>query len=116
MSNTRELLAAYSARHHGVVSLQKARDLGVSAAEIKNFLRSGRLERRATEVYAVSGSPSTWHQRAMVATASSSGWASHRTAAALWGLDGFTRRQIEVLTSMVAVATATDGRSTRPAV
>jgi hypothetical protein len=34
----------------------------------------------------------------MVATAASSGWASHRTAAALWALDGFSRRQIEVLT------------------
>lgn len=34
----------------------------------------------------------------MVAATSTAGWASHRTAAALWRLDGFDPRQIEVLT------------------
>jgi REase_MTES_1575 len=37
--------------------------------------------------------PDTWHQRAMVATLTTRGVASHSTAARLHGLDGFGRRE-----------------------
>ncbi len=43
----------------------------------------------APEVFVVRGTPGGWHQRLAVATVSGDAWASHRTAAALWQLDGF---------------------------
>lgn len=98
MPDAWERLAQYASAHHGVISLGAARTLDVSYDELRTVVRSGRLLRRVREVYVVAGSPGTWRQRAMVAVASSSGWASHRTAAALWELDGFPPRQIEVLT------------------
>jgi len=57
----------------------------------------GRLHRPAPAVYVVAGSETTWKQQVSIATASSDGWASHRTAADLWGLDDFERSNIEVL-------------------
>lgn len=93
-----ERLTRYTSQHHGVISLDVARSLGVSKDALKAFERAGRLVRRAPEVYVVAGSSRSWRQRVMVATASSSAWASHRTAAALWHLDGFPRPyRIEVL-------------------
>jgi hypothetical protein len=91
-------LTAHAADHHGVVSVGAAEVLEISPAKIAAFLRSGRLVRLAREVYAVGGAPDSWHRKAVVATASTAGWASHRTAAALWKLDGFDPGEIEVLT------------------
>lgn len=93
-----ERLTRYTSQHHGVISLDVARNLGVSKDFLQTLERAGRLERRAPEVYAIAGSQRTWRQRVMVAAASSSAWASHRTAAALLHLDGFPRPgRIEVL-------------------
>lgn len=91
-------LTAYTTRHHGIISLGAARELGVADQSIRVFLRAGRLVRRARATYAVAGSPRSWNQQVMVATVSSAGWASHRTAAALWALDGFRPGLVEVLT------------------
>lgn len=98
MPDAWERLTDYSSAHHAVVSLSAARRLGVSKDELLAFARSDRLERRAPEAYVIAGSPNTWRQRVMLATASCAAWASHRSAAALWDLDGFAPRQIDVLT------------------
>lgn len=92
-------LASYAASHHGVVgSAYAKRQLGATASQLHWFERSGRLKRVAREAYVVVGSPQTWHQRARVATVSSHGWLSHAAAAALWGLEGFPPRRLDVLT------------------
>lgn len=97
MSAAWERLTQYASTYHAVVSLDAARTLGVTVYQLQAFARAGHLERRARGVYAVAGSPVTWRQRAMVAAASCSAWASHRAAAALWELDGFPPKQIEVV-------------------
>src|SRR5262249_34389012 len=60
--------------------------------------RSGRLDHPAPEVFVVRGTPGDWRQRVRIATGSGAAWASHRTAAALWRLDGFTAGPVEVVT------------------
>jgi hypothetical protein len=97
MSDCWEQVTRYASNHHGVIGLRAARGLAISKDALQTFERAGRLVRRGPEVYVTAGSPGSWRQRVMVATASSSAWASHRTAAALWDLDGFPQRQIEVL-------------------
>jgi hypothetical protein len=91
------LLADQAGAHHGTVTRAEACALGIPPHRLGNWERSGRLIHAAPGVYVVAGTPTTWHQRTRVATGSGAAWASHRTAAALWGLDGFPRRTIEVV-------------------
>lgn len=73
--------------------------MGISVDSLAEWQARGRLVRAAPEAYVVAGSPDSWLQHVAVATASSAGWASHRTAAALWQLDGFPQTCIEVVTA-----------------
>jgi very-short-patch-repair endonuclease len=92
------LLAGYAAGHHGVVPRRVAVDLGVPGSTLGAWVRRGRLARPAPDVLVVAGTPATWAQQVAIATVSGGGMASHRTAAALWGLDGFPPQLVEVLT------------------
>jgi hypothetical protein len=96
-----EKLTAYTTDHYGVISVDAADEFDVSQGQLNAFTRAGHLTRLAPAVYAVAGVPDSWSRRVAVAVASTSGWASHRTAATLWELDGFEPREdgeIEVLT------------------
>ncbi|MEY2437241.1 MAG: hypothetical protein QOF97_2077 [Acidimicrobiaceae bacterium] len=90
-------VAALAARHHGLVSRGQLRRIGVEDTVIARWVAHGRLERIAPEVYRIAGCPETWAQRVMLATLDTGGWASHRAAAALHGLDGHPGRQVEVV-------------------
>lgn len=92
-------LAAHAEKCHGVVTSAAARQLGIATSTLAAWHEMGRLQRVAPEAYQVSGTPDSWLRRVAVATASSHGWASHATAAALWQLDGFQPGPIEVLTT-----------------
>jgi Transcriptional regulator, AbiEi antitoxin len=91
-------LVDFARSRDGVITWAEAIALGIPPRRLQSWLRSGRLYRPAPQVYVVAGTPETWHQRVRVATGSGAAWASHRAAAALWGLDGFDRRTIEVVT------------------
>lgn len=94
-------------RQHGVVSEFMARKLGMAERTVQR--------RKGTGTYVVDqpgtlrhrGTPLTWHGRVMAAVLSTGGVASHRTAAALWGVDGFRPSTVEV--------TVGDGTNTRRA-
>jgi hypothetical protein len=83
---------------HGTVTSAEAAAAGVPPHRLDKWRRSGRLDHPAPEVFVVRGTPGGWHQRVRVATGSGNAWASHRTAAALWQLDGFPPRVVEVVT------------------
>jgi Transcriptional regulator, AbiEi antitoxin len=83
---------------HGTVTCAEAAASGVPPYRLARWQRSGRLDHPAPDIYVVRGAPGGWHQRVRVATGSGHAWASHRTAAALWQLDGFPPRTIEVVT------------------
>jgi very-short-patch-repair endonuclease len=91
-------LANAAARRHGVVGWTEAVELGLAESTLGDWVTAGRLQRPAPNVLVVAGAPDTWRQRAALAAQSGGGFASHRTAAVLWDLDGFEPRQIEVLT------------------
>jgi predicted transcriptional regulator of viral defense system len=91
-------LVDFARAHDGVITWAEAAAVGIPPQRLPGWHRSGRLRRPAPQVYVVAGVPDTWQQRVRVATGSGAGWASHRAAAALWGLQGFDRRTIEVVT------------------
>jgi very-short-patch-repair endonuclease len=92
-----DAVARYARDHHATIGAAAAHDLGVSASTLSGWCAQGRLLQPAPEAYVIAGSSSTWAQRVTVAATSTCGWASHRTAAAVWHLNGFEPRQVEVL-------------------
>lgn len=87
---------------HGVFTLSQARDHGASLKAVKHRLATGAwVSFPYVGVYRVAGSPPSWQQdlHALVLAAGPEAAASHRSAAALLGFPGFTRRcPLEVVT------------------
>jgi very-short-patch-repair endonuclease len=95
-----DALAALAETQHGVVTREQAEADGVSAAMIKHRLRTGRWEELGQGVYRVAGTVRTWQQdlAALTLAAGPGAAASHRSAAALLGIPGFSARVVEVTT------------------
>jgi hypothetical protein len=93
-------VAAAARRAHGVLTRTELLAAGRSRHQILWAVRSGELIPAHPGVYRVAAAPRTWHQRVLVAVhaAGSGALASHRSASALWGLDGSTQGVPEVVT------------------
>jgi very-short-patch-repair endonuclease len=85
-------------RQHGLVMHAPAIEAGLTQAGIHHRLASGRWVAAASRVYRVTGATATWEARilAAVLSAGPGAVASHRTAAALWQLDGSRRGRPEL--------------------
>ncbi|MEZ5183298.1 MAG: hypothetical protein R2702_15720 [Acidimicrobiales bacterium] len=81
-------LVALTRRQHGLITRAQALAAGGSDGAIGRRIARGAWSRMRAGVYAIGAPPSTWEQRAMAAVlaAGPDAWASHRTAARLWGL------------------------------
>jgi len=85
-----KLLNAFLAAHHGVISRQDARSLGLTEEQVKWSLRCGRWERLHRGVYHRSGEAAGPEARLLAAcmAAGRGAVASHTSAAWLWQLIG----------------------------
>lgn len=97
MQSTEEL-TALARRQHSVFSGTQAATEGVSRKVLRQRVASGWLTKLGHDVFHVAGTPVTWEAMVMAATLAGGpgALASHRTAAALWGLDGYARATVEV--------------------
>jgi len=89
-------LVALAGRQYGLFTAEQAQGAGFSRDAVKYRVRSGQWLAVDYGVYAVPGSPESWHRRLLAACLVGPAVASHRAAAALWGLPGFGRSTIEV--------------------
>jgi hypothetical protein len=80
-----------SASQHSLVTAAQCRHLGLSRNAVQRRVASGAWCREGPGVYRVAGGPRTWLGRALAATlaAGPDAHLSHRSAAHLWGLEGF---------------------------
>src|SRR4051812_21470906 len=79
-----------ASRQHGLVTCDQMAKLGVSEPALRRLVARRMLDRIGPSVYRVTAAPESWKQRVLAATLSNPhSLASHRTAAALWQLDGF---------------------------
>jgi hypothetical protein len=80
-------------QQHAVLTTHDIRRLGLTDQRLRRAVDRGELERVHPHIYRVAAAPRTWEQRVLLAVlaAGPGALASHRTAAALWGLDGSTR-------------------------
>ncbi|MBI2170287.1 MAG: type IV toxin-antitoxin system AbiEi family antitoxin domain-containing protein [Actinobacteria bacterium] len=95
------LLAQIATTHHGLVTRAQLIAAGFTDTMIMTRISRGWLEVVHPGVYRVAGSPHTWEQRLLAAVLSvGDATASHRSAAALWKLDGPFRDHVEVTTHL----------------
>jgi hypothetical protein len=78
------------AKQQGVLSRSQALEAGLGRGAIQRRLDSGEWQRLHPGVYRMRGAPPSWEQKLMAATlwAGPESAVSHRSAAALWKLDG----------------------------
>lgn len=87
-----------AATQHGVLSRGQALRAGLSDRAIARRVASGHWRVLHAGIYAPAAVPPSWLQRLMAAIlrGGPSALASHRSAAALWRLDGVNERPIEI--------------------
>lgn len=73
---------------HGLVTRQQALSAGLSSAAIGRRVATATWLPVVAGVYALASSPASWQRQVLAACLAVGGFASHRTAAALWGLSG----------------------------
>src|SRR3954451_23012021 len=85
-------------RQHGAFSRRQAGELGFNREAIRWRVRQGLWQQRTRDVLTIAGAPPTWHQGLWCALleAGSKAVLSHRTAAQLHGLPGFSKNVIEL--------------------
>ena len=85
-------VAELAASQHGALTRRQAAALNFDRGRIANALARGWITEPYSDVFVVTGTPSGWHQRLKAATLAGGGHAvaSHRSAARLHGLDGFS--------------------------
>ena len=84
-------------RQHGLISGAQAFGAGMTRHRIQSRLRAGRWRRAGPGVYQHSAAPVTLHSRLLAACIAYNGLASHRSAAALHGIDGYELWRPEVV-------------------
>lgn len=89
-------LAALAERQFGVFIREQAFSIGFTPAAIKKRLSRGTWTLADHNVYRVSGTPETWHQRLIAACLAGPAVASHRAAGRLWDFPGMTGDLVEV--------------------
>lgn len=110
-------MCAAASNHEGVISLEGTRRLGVDDSTLARWVAVGLLQPRGPRAFAVAGAPPTWRQdlAAGYASVEPVGFVAGRSAARLYGLDGFAADAIEFLVPRRNRSTSSMGivRSTR---
>ena len=85
-------------KQYGVLSRGQLTKIGLSKSAISRLLAGGRLESLHPGVFRIAGTPATWEQQLIAAClwAGGDAFASHRSAAALFSLEGIRRDTIEL--------------------
>ena len=79
-------LVQLATRQHGLVTTQQAGQLGFDRGAVTSAVAKGRWRRAGIGVLALGATPATLHQRTLAAVLSiGEAWASHSTAARVWG-------------------------------
>lgn len=83
------LLDTFAATHHGLVNFAAAHERGISRPTWHRLIAARHLEQLYPNVARLWGSPVTFAQRALASVwaAGDGAMASHRTSAALWGVE-----------------------------
>lgn len=87
-------------QQHGLISRRQALQAGMSSHQINERLRTGRWVRAARGVYRHVVSPTTPLSRLLAGCLACGALASHRSAAALHGIDGYELDRVELVVAL----------------
>jgi very-short-patch-repair endonuclease len=92
------LLARLAAAHHGIFSREHARQCGLTNGEIHRRVTTGLWDREHHRAYRFVAAPRQWRGDVLAACWAGGfrAYASHRSAAALWGLAGGSEDFVEI--------------------
>lgn len=96
MESIERLWRSIADRQYAVITTGQLLTAGLSRRQIDRRVAAGVLAPVHRGVYRLGGAPQSWHQAVMAACLASSGVASHRSAAALWGFRGCEPGVVEV--------------------
>ncbi len=91
MSRFHHELARQAVRQHNLLTVAQAARIGGDRRLLNREVDAGRLVRLDRDIYRIAGVPLTWEANVLAAVLASGpgAVASFRTAACLWGIDGF---------------------------
>ncbi len=91
----------FAARHYGLLRRSDLDDCGIGNRMRHEMCRTGELVLACEGVYRLGGLPWSWESDLLEVcwAQTPQGWASHRSAARLWGASGFNDRALDVLVS-----------------
>lgn len=89
-------MARQGERQRGLVTRRQALRAGLSKAQVDRLVVGGKWQVLFPCVYGLPGAPRSWEQSLMGACLWADAVASHRSAAALWSLEGFAPGAIEI--------------------
>jgi hypothetical protein len=83
--------AARASQQYGLMTWRQALDAGLSPALVRRLINEGHWVRVARGLFRINGVKASWRGRMMAACLQAGDLAmvSHRSAAALWGIEGF---------------------------
>lgn len=90
-------LAAAADGQHALITLDQMVELKITRHQREHLLATRQVRRVAPHVYILNGAPFTWQTRIAaerLAAGRDDAVASHRSAAALYGLDGFDQQKV----------------------
>ena len=87
-----------AARQHGLLTRTDLDELAITRGVRRRLVAEGTLVAVGPRVFRVGGAPASRNQRVLAATLDTGGFASHRTAAALYGLDGIDEPDLPEVT------------------
>jgi hypothetical protein len=90
-------VARQGERQRGLVTRRQALRAGLSKAQVDRLVAGGKWKVLFPCVYGLPGAPRCWEQSLMGACLWGDAVASHRSAAALWSLEGFAPGEIRRL-------------------
>jgi very-short-patch-repair endonuclease len=98
MSGFDATIAEIARRQHALISVPQAVAAGGTRKMLRSRVERGHLERVDVDVLRVGGAPLSWEARllAPILSVGDGAVASHRAAAALWGLEGFGKGVPEI--------------------
>ena len=98
MSELHAAVAAVATRQQALFTRAQALAAGLTRHQLEHGVGNGRYERLTNGLYRMAGSSPSWEQRlfAAILTAGKGALASHRSAACLWGLDGYEPGPLDI--------------------
>lgn len=83
-------ITRFTSRQFGLITRQQISEIGLTQDAVTHLVNTNQLTRLSRRVLRLEGAPMNDHVEVMLAVLDASGFASHETGAAIWGVERFS--------------------------